>query len=52
LRRARRELESRLKVLLRHLLQWQHEPDARSTGWAGTIAEQREQLDSLLRQSP
>jgi hypothetical protein len=48
----RRELESQIKVLLQHLLQWQHEPDARSTGWAGTIAEQRDQLDSLLRQSP
>jgi hypothetical protein len=45
----RRELESRLKVLLQHLLKWQYRPKARSTGWAGTIAEQRDQLDTLLR---
>jgi hypothetical protein len=48
----RRELESRLKVLLQPLLKWRHQPEARSTGWAGTIAEQRDQLDTLLRQSP
>ena len=48
----RRELERRLKVLLQHLLNWRHQPAARSTGWSGTIAEQRDQLDTLLRQSP
>ncbi|MBK1629142.1 hypothetical protein CKO31_00015 [Thiohalocapsa halophila] len=48
----RRELESRLKVLLMHLLKWQHQPDERSSGWMGTIDEQRDQLDTLLRQSP
>lgn len=48
----RRELESRLKVLLQHLLKWQYQPEQRSSGWSGTIDEQRDQLDSLLRQSP
>ncbi len=48
----RRELESRLKVLLLHLLKWQHQPDARSSGWIGTIDEQRDQIDTLLRESP
>jgi hypothetical protein len=48
----RRELESRLKVLLMHLLKWRHQPDARSSGWIGTIDEQRDQIDTLLRQSP
>ncbi|MCG6943250.1 MAG: DUF29 domain-containing protein [Thiohalocapsa sp.] len=48
----RRELESRLKVLLQHLLKWRYQPDARSSGWLGTITEQRDQLDTLLRQSP
>jgi hypothetical protein len=48
----RRELESRLKVVLQHLLKWRYQPAKRSSGWAGTIAEQRDQLDSLLRQSP
>jgi hypothetical protein len=48
----RRELESRLKVLVLHLLTWQYQPEGRSTGWLGTIDEQRDQIDSLLRQSP
>jgi hypothetical protein len=48
----RRELESRLKVLLLHLLKWRHQPEERSSGWIGTIDEQRDQIDTLLRQSP
>ncbi len=48
----RRELESRLKVLLQHLLKWQRQPDARSASWAGSIDAQRYQLAILLRQSP
>lgn len=48
----RRELESRLKILLMHLLKWGYQPDGRSSGWIGTIDEQRDQIDSLLRQSP
>ncbi len=56
----RRELESRLMVLLAHLLKWQYqyqhlsdrwrEFDGRS--WRATIVEQRKQLAVLLRQSP
>ena len=48
----RRELESRLKVLLLHLLKWQYQPENRSSGWIGSIDEQRDQIDTLLRQSP
>ena len=48
----RRELESRLKVLLLHLLKWHYQPEQRSSSWSGTIDEQRDQLDTLLRQSP
>ena len=48
----RRELENRLKVLLQHLLKWRYQPEARSSGWIGTINEQRDQIDTLLRQSP
>lgn len=56
----RRELESRLLILLAHLLKWQHqyrnlserwrEFDGRS--WRATIVEQRKQLAVLLRQAP
>lgn len=48
----RRELESRMKVLLQHLLKWQIQPDQRSNSWLGSIDEQRDQLEILLRQSP
>jgi hypothetical protein len=48
----RRELESRLIVLLQHLLKWQYQREKRSSGWLGTLDEQRTQLEILLRQSP
>ncbi len=48
----RRELGSRLNVLLTHLLKYRFQPDQRSSGWVGTINEQRNQLERLLEQSP
>ena len=43
-RRDRREVGSRLVVLLMHLLKWQYQPDQRSRSWRGTIVEQRHEL--------
>jgi hypothetical protein len=40
-RRDKRELDSRLEVLLVHLLKWQLQVQMRSPGWSGTIREQR-----------
>lgn len=51
--RDRRELESRLEVLLNHLLKRvyvQSSEDYR--GWELTIREQRRQLQKLIKQSP
>lgn len=48
----RRELKSRLRVLLMHLLKWDHQPRRRSRSWASTIAEQRAQIQDLLEESP
>lgn len=48
----RRELYSRMKVLLQHLLKFQFQPEGRSAGWLGTIDEQRDQLEILFKQSP
>ncbi len=48
----RRELKSRLRVLLAHLLKWQFQPRRRSRSWAATIAEQRAQIEDLLEESP
>jgi hypothetical protein len=50
--KLRRELKNRLRVLLAHLLKWQAQPKRRSRSWAATIAEQRDQIDSLLEENP
>jgi hypothetical protein len=51
-RRDRRELQSRLTVLLMHLLKWQFQPEMRSRSWRGTLLEQRIRLRKLLQESP
>lgn len=48
----RRELKNLLRILLAHLLKWQFQPKRRSRSWAATIAEQRDQIDALLEESP
>jgi hypothetical protein len=50
--KLRRELKNRLRILLLHLLKWQFQPRRRSRSWAATIAEQRDQIDDLLEESP
>ena len=51
-RSDRREIQSRLTVLLTHLLRWQLQPTMRSSSGSGTIREQRRQIEKLLRESP
>jgi hypothetical protein len=51
-RRDRRELRSRLRVLVAHLLKWQAQPGHRSASWSATIREQRKQIARQLRDSP
>lgn len=52
-RRDRRELFSRLRVLIAHLLKWQYQPELRGgSTWKATIREQRRQIEDLLEQSP
>jgi hypothetical protein len=46
--RDRREVLSRLVVLLTHLLKWEHQPEQRSGSWRGTIRSQRRELRQLL----
>ncbi len=46
--RDRREVFSRLVVLLAHLLKWDHQPDRRGGSWRGTVREQRRELRQLL----
>jgi hypothetical protein len=49
--RDRREVKSRLIVLLTHLLKWQFQVEGQSASWRGTIREQRLQLQLLLESS-
>ena len=49
-RRDRREVESRLTVLISHMLKWTHQPQYRSGSWKGTIIAQRQELGRLVRQ--
>lgn len=47
-----RALESRLTVLLAHLLTWQFQPERRGKSWRRTLIEQRKRIARLLRDSP
>src|SRR6476660_8840454 len=47
-RRDKREVLSRLTVLITHQLKWKHQPEKRSNSWRATIAEQRRELEELL----
>jgi hypothetical protein len=47
-----RELESRLGVLLAHLLKWVYQPERRSNSWLATIEEQRRRIERLVRKNP
>jgi len=51
-RSEKRELESRLEVLLSHLLKWQFQPDFRGASWQATIKEQRERIAKHLKENP
>ncbi len=48
----RRELVSRLTVLLAHLLKWRFQPAKRSRSWRNMILTQRIDIDELLEDSP
>ncbi|HEX6142530.1 MAG TPA: DUF29 domain-containing protein [Geminicoccaceae bacterium] len=50
--RDRRELDSRLEVLVMHLLKWRYQPRKRTGSWESTIRTQRREIAKLLGQSP
>lgn len=51
-KRDKRQLISRLIVLLVHLLKWEFQPDHRSGSWKGSVSEQRRRIFLLLEDSP
>ncbi|MFC7334565.1 DUF29 domain-containing protein [Rhodocista pekingensis] len=48
----KRELVSRLSVLLLHLLKWRFQPARRSASWEATVRVQRDDLADHLRDNP
>ena len=48
----KRELVSRLTVLLLHLLKWRYQPEFRSTSWRLSVEEQRIHVASHLADNP
>lgn len=49
----RKQLQSRLEILLMHLLKLQYQPEYENKGsWLRTIREQRKRLNDLLNENP
>jgi len=46
------KLESALRVILLHLLEWDHQPKRRSRSWCASIKVQRNQVQKVLRKNP
>jgi hypothetical protein len=46
------KLESALRVILLHLLKWDHQPERRSRSWHLSIAVQRKHVAKVLRKNP
>jgi len=51
-RSEKRALESRLTLLLVHLLKWQHQPNSRGRSWTLTIEGQRIKLSRVIKDNP
>jgi hypothetical protein len=48
----RRELASRVSVLLAHLLKWRYQPGRQGSSWRRTIKEQRRAIEAHLHETP
>lgn len=51
-RSNKRELVSRLGVLMAHLMKWQYQADKRNKSWKGTIERQRIEISAVLEENP
>lgn len=47
-RRERREVKSRLAILIAHLLKWEFQPEKRTKSWELTILNQRQELADVV----
>ena len=48
----KREIRSRLEVLITHLLKWQYQPGRRTRSWRNTIRGQRKKIGKVLDDNP
>jgi hypothetical protein len=48
----KREIRSRLEVIIAHLLEWQYQPGLRASRWRDTLDEQRSMLAEIAVDSP
>src|SRR5437660_9689680 len=46
------KLESALRVILLHLLKWDHQPERRTRSWQASIKVQRNHVRKVLRKNP
>ena len=46
------KLESALRVLLLHILKWDHQPDKRTRSWALSIKTNRVELEDIIGDNP
>ena len=51
-RSQKKELSSRLSVLITHLLKWEFQPEYQSRSWKSTIVTQRKEIKRLLKYNP
>src|SRR3982750_3295215 len=51
-RSDKRQIESRLEILIAHLLKWKYQPGGRGNSWSSTIFEQRNRIAGLVEDSP
>jgi sugar-specific transcriptional regulator TrmB len=52
MRKEKREVDSRLRVLQKHLLKYKYQPQRISRSWISTINEQRSEIELVLSDMP
>jgi hypothetical protein len=46
------QIDSRMEILLQHLLKWHLQPSKRSRSWKASIVEQRIRIERIVKSSP
>jgi len=51
-RSEKREIRSRLEILLIHLLKWRYHPEKQSASWRASTSEARRRIEDVLTDNP